>query len=274
MRIHDPKFSMNPRIHPTPAEVKEFFPETTQKSFPISTHEKQSPSDLSLEFRLNVSLTYMSFTLPSGRPAIMLDIGSVGNIAGSKWIQMVLKYAAEHGFKAQRRGRLKPLTVSGVGHGCQQATRDYRLPCAFLTGEGADPTDRSRSKSSFHASLDMPSPPESETPGLLGLSAMRKFGVVSDTRNTKLYVNMKGNVDFDLLNVLPSGHREIQCHIAPTGHMMAPCCEYTQPKANAQLAFAVQQKQAPTPHSPPPTHVPAGTPAPVAPPPPPDASAD
>ncbi len=159
-RVYDVKFSRNPRIHPSPPEVIAWANDKAQAAFPISTQEGQRQSDLSLEFRPNVSLTYTSFTLPNGRPAVMLDIGSVDNIAGSKWGHMVFKYAAEHDLKAQKRQRLKPLTVSGVGHGCQQATHGYRLPCAFLTGEGADPTYRSRSRSSIHASLGMPSLPD------------------------------------------------------------------------------------------------------------------
>jgi hypothetical protein len=222
---------------------------------------------------LSLSLSYMSLALPNGRPSVMLDIGSVGNIAGSRWIDLVVRWAAKHGYKSQTGKRLKPLTVSGVGHGCQQATVDYRLPCAFLTGESTDPTDQSRGPSAIHASLDMPSLPNSDTPGLMGLMAIRKYSGIIDTRNVKLYVNTKGDADFNLLPSLPPGYKEIQCHFAPSGHMMANCCEYMAPQDKDHLAFAVRHSEESAPPTSPPVQAPAEVPVPDALPPPPPSSA-
>ncbi len=207
-------FFGNPRFQLNSHEMDEWqrAQESTMSTFPVSAHVDPTTIDSTSEHRPNVSLSYMSLALPNGRPAVMLDIGSVGNIAGSRWIEMVMKYAADHGFKAQMRKRLKPLTASGVGHGRQQAVVDYRVPCAFLTGEGTDPTDRSRSQSAIHASLDMPSLLDSDTPGLMGLLAIRNYSGIVDTRNVKLYVNTKGDAEFDLPKFLPAGYKEIQCH--------------------------------------------------------------
>jgi hypothetical protein len=188
----------------------------------------------------------------------MIDIGSVGNIAGSRWIELVAKWAAKYGFKAQRRKRDRPLTVSGVGHGCQQAVTDFRLPCAFPTTNGDGPLGQASGKSAIHATLDMPSLPDSDTPGLMGLLAVRKYGGVIDTRNVKMYLNTKADMDFNLLHLLPPGYKEIDCHFASSGHMMAHCCEYTENPEKDELAFAVKQLGETRPTVSPPKEAPTG----------------
>ena len=265
----------NPRLQLNSREMEEFRKSDLAADcvFTISAQNDSAGGDPTSEHRPNVSLSYMSLALPNGRPAVMLDIGSVGNIAGSKWIDLVVRWAAKHGYKSQTRKRLKPLTVSGVGHGCQQATVDYRLPCAFPIGEGTGPIDQSQGPSAIHASLDMPSLPDSDTPGLMGLMAVRKYSGIIGTHNVKLYVNTKGNADFNLLQYLPPGYKEIQCHFAASGHMMANCCEYMAPQDSDQLAFAVKRTEESSPPTSPPVQAPAEVPAPCAPPPPPSSSA-
>ena len=93
------------------------------------------------------------------------------------------------------------------------------------------------------ATLDMPSLPNSDTPGLLGLAALQKFQAVIDTKHNRVYVNTN-HVEFDLLHLLPAGYREIQCELAPTGHMMAPCCEFGNKAATDDtMAFALKTSQ-------------------------------
>ncbi len=233
----------------------------------LASHHDES------EHRPNVALSYATVSGPDERPAVMIDIGSVGNIAGSRWISLVVKWAAKHGYKAQMRRRQRPLTVSGVGHGCQQALVDYRLPCAFPTGDSAGPSGQASGPSAIHASLDMPSLPDSDTPGLMGLLAVRKYGGVVDTRNVKLYVNTQGDADFNLLQLLPPGYKEIECRFAASGHMMAHCCEYTAPPDKDQLAFAVKQPDEKVPTVAPPAQAPTEVPVSDSVPPPPSSSA-
>ena len=105
----------------------------------------------------------------------------------------------------------------------------------------------------------------------LGLLAIRKYGDVIDTRNVKLYVNTKGDADSNLLQTLPPGYKEIQCHFAASGHMMASCCEYmanTGPNQD-QLSCAVKEADQKMPDTAPPSQVPEAVPAPEATPPPP-----
>jgi hypothetical protein len=80
----------------------------------------------------------------------------------------------------------------------------------------------------------------------MGLLAVRKYGGVIDTRNVKMYLNTKADVDFNLLHLLPPGYKEIDCHFASSGHMMAHCCEYTETPEKDELAFAVKQLGEPT----------------------------
>ena len=106
------------------------------------------------------------------------------------------------------------------------------------------------------ATLDMPSLPNSDTPGLLGLAALQKFQAVIDTKHNRVYVNTN-HVEFDLLHLLPSGYREIQCELAPTGHMMAPCCEFgSQAATDDTMAFALMTSQPAKAPSDPPTDAP------------------
>jgi hypothetical protein len=75
----------------------------------------------------------------------------------------------------------------------------------------------------------------------MGLLAVRKYGGVIDTRNVKMYMNTQADADFNLLQLLPPGYKEIDCHFAASGHMMAHCCEYMASPDEDQLAFAVKQ---------------------------------
>ena len=105
------------------------------------------------------------------------------------------------------------------------------------------------------------------------MMAIRKYSGIVDTKNVKLYVNTKGDVYFNLLTLLPPGYKEIQCHFAPSGHMMAPCCEYMLPQDKDQLAFAVKQAEGSVPQTSPPIQAPAEVPSQCDPPPPPVSSA-
>ena len=83
----------------------------------------------------------------------------------------------------------------------------------------------------------------------------------------------KGDADFNLLQSLPPGYREIQCNFAASGHTMANCCEYTAPSDKDQLGFAVKQSEDSAPRTAPPVQAPAEVPAPDAVPSPPSSSA-
>ena len=59
--------------------------------------------------------------LPDGRPSVIIDPGSVGNLCGDRWAKTVAQAAARSGKKPSYEKRSKPLNVSGVGHDSQSA---------------------------------------------------------------------------------------------------------------------------------------------------------
>jgi hypothetical protein len=107
----------------------------------------------------------------------------------------------------------------------------------------------------------------------MGLLAVRKYGGVIDTRNVKMYMNTQADADFNLLQLLPPGYKEIDCHFAASGHMMAHCCEYMASPDEDQLAFAVKQLGEKTPAVAPPVEAPVEVSSPDGVPSPPSSSA-
>ena len=71
--------------------------------------------------------------LDSGEPALMLDIGSVGNLAGDGWVKRTALAGARHGRKPESWERDRPLGVQGVGTGAQYCSHNVRQPIAIPT---------------------------------------------------------------------------------------------------------------------------------------------
>ena len=51
--------------------------------------------------------------LPNGKPALLLDIGSVGNLAGDEWVRQQAAMALRAGLRPEQKRRERPLTVRG-----------------------------------------------------------------------------------------------------------------------------------------------------------------
>ena len=73
----------------------------------------------------------------------------------------------------------------------------------------------------------MPSVPDSDLPGLLGLTALRKNRAILDLHTMRIY--FAGPGDYDLMTAMPPGTDCFQAELAPSGHMVVPCCEYGPP---------------------------------------------
>ena len=69
-----------------------------------------------------------------------------------------------------------------------------------------------------------PAVANSDLPGLLGLTALRKNKAIIDFSTMKMYFT--GPRYYDLNKSLPLGTDCFQCELAPSGHMVIPCCEY------------------------------------------------
>ena len=76
--------------------------------------------------------------LADGRPSILIDPGSVGNLCGDRWAHKVAQAAKNAGREPSYERRSTPLNVSGVGHGSQKCVYDCTLPVALRkSGEAA-----------------------------------------------------------------------------------------------------------------------------------------
>ena len=154
--------------------------------------------------------------LTDGRPSIIIDPGSVGNLCGDEWAREVAEIAHENGHRPRHEKRSRPLEVSGVGNGSQKCLYDCNLPVAFKSD--------SSNQQSVIGNLTSPAVVNSKLPGLLGLTALRKNRAVLDFTTLKLY--FCGPADYDVAGSLPEGSDAFQLEIAPSGHIVLPCCEF------------------------------------------------
>ena len=180
------------------------------------------------------------------------------------WAREVAKSAHKNGHKPSFSTRPKPLRVSGVGNGAQMCKHDCKLPVALKQVD--------HSKVSI-GNLTIPTVCNSELPGLLGLTALRNNRAILDFSTLQLHFCGPG--DYDLNKALPPGTDSFQCELAPSGHMVLPCCEYDADNNNVSehsLTLVTQRRGRrrvpPPPEAPPQApHVPETTlEAPVAPP--------
>ena len=161
------------------------------------------------------NLYHIQTRLADGRPALIIDPGSVGNLCGDKWARELATAAARNGHHPSYEKRGRPLRVSGVGSGSQMCEFDCKLPVALRTLNG---------NATSIGLLTTPTVLGSDLPGLLGLNALRKNRAVLDFQTLTLHFCGPG--DHDLGRGLPPGTDSFQLEIAPSGHLVLPCCEY------------------------------------------------
>ena len=142
-----------------------------------------------------------------GRPSLIIDPGSVGDISGDRWAKTVAQAAARSDKRPSYEKRSKPLNVSGVGHGSQSAPYDCTLPISLRQVDGL---------TSVAGTVTMPSVSNSDLPGLLGFNALRKNRAIIDFDKMLMY--FVGPGDYDLSRSLPPGTDCYQCELAPSGH--------------------------------------------------------
>ena len=165
-----------------------------------------------IKVRGNPTSSYHAETqLPSGESALMLDIGSVGNLAGDIWLKKLTLKALKNGRRPNQVKRDRPLNVSGVGKLSQSCEYDCHMPVSIKVIGGEC------TKGIFKT----PCVPDSELPALLGLQAIKQCRGIIDTNDGKFY--MLGPGDYKLMDYLPPGTKCIQCIYSPSGHMMVPC---------------------------------------------------
>ena len=193
---------------------------------------------------------HMHTRLPDGRPSLLVDPGSVGNLCGDKWAKEVAIAASKSGHTPTYERRPRPLQVSGVGHGSQSCKYDCKLPV------GLRPQNHHNKTSMGH--LTIPAVQHSDMPGLLGKMALKNNRAVWDFVTDQLH--FMGPGDYDLMKALPPGTDTFQLETAPSGHSVLPCCEYTPSSSSSDFTLTLisrtNQQQEVSPRPPPPSSPP------------------
>ena len=154
--------------------------------------------------------------LRDGRPSILVDPGSLGNLAGDQWSNEAAAQCLAQGGPNRipsEHLRNRPLTVSGVGSGSQSATHNVRIPYACKTMGG---------KPFAQGHFEAPCVPNSNLPALLGLTAMKKQRTILDLVSNQMHFCGPGDIKL----LLPEGTESFQLEEAPSGHLMLPISEY------------------------------------------------
>ena len=155
-------------------------------------------------------------SLSDGKVALLVDIGSFGDIAGDRWLASLTQALKNAGCPLddiEQIRREKALNVSGVGSGSQVCNYNTQIPVAIPTQEGT-----------LRAMLKVPTMPDSDLPGILGLQSLRNARSIIDTETNKLY--MLGPGDYDLMKAMPPGTSVVQLEESSSGHLMMPCDRY------------------------------------------------
>ena len=153
--------------------------------------------------------------LADGSSALLLDIGSVGNLMSYGWAREQATLAAGNGFKSTETQRQKPLRVSGVGHDHQICNKDGIVPVCLK-----DIEDK-KASGTFEAPL-IPG----EMPALMGRVSLQKARTLIDIVSNKIYMLGPGDYTEALEAALPPGTRGFQTEISSSGHMMLPCAKF------------------------------------------------
>ena len=152
--------------------------------------------------------------LGDGALGIIIDPGSVGNLAGDEWAIDVALESQENGRRPGQTKRDRPLRVSGVGQGSEMATHNVELPVCLRRLDGTTTS----------GSFEAPTVRKSALPGLLGLISLTNRRAILDMNTKQLH--FVGPGDYDLTALLPPGTESFQLRAAPSGHLLLPCNHY------------------------------------------------
>ena len=138
----------------------------------------QSAEAVESTFYTDSALGYHIRTqLADGRPSLIIDPGSAGNLCGDWWAKTVAQAAARSGKRPSYEKRSKPLNVSGGGHGSQAVPYDCTLLFSLKQVDG---------QTVAAGTVKMPAVANSDLPGLLGLTAFRKNKAISPAPATTI----------------------------------------------------------------------------------------
>jgi len=195
-------------VRPTALHLPASSSSTAGQSFPVFEQQR-------------LALATLSTRLADGRPVLIVDPGSVGNLAGDKWAKEVAVYAHKAGLHPTFQTRDTPLRVSGVGKESEVCLHDVALPVTFRNNVDGKP---------HTGNIDIPIIHNSTLPGLLGMTALKRNRAILDLNDNKIY--FLGPAPYDLWEALPPGTDCFQGDISPSGHLVIPCSDHRQHKSN------------------------------------------
>ena len=169
--------------------------------------------------------------LADGRPGLLVDPGSRGNLSGSTWIRTAASKALHYGKHPTEERRKQSLSVMGVGNGSQTCSHDVKMPITLANAQGKPIT----------GDFTTPVVDHSDLPALLGLQSLRDSRAILDMGTLRLHFVGQGGAEI----ALSPGSETFQCEISPSGHLVVPCCEYElEAKKNDTGSFSLN-RQAP-----------------------------
>ena len=128
-----------PEHAPEAANLPERYGRARSRTQAPFTRPRSAPPNDSAGF-LNCSSNYpIQTNLADGRPSIIVDPGSVGNLCGDKWARDVAMLAKRNGQKPYQK-RPRPLDVCGVRNGHSRATTIVHYQLLSTHRTAANPT--------------------------------------------------------------------------------------------------------------------------------------
>ena len=192
---------------PSAAADSEEFRTPPEHAFPWRPVESHNTSDSAAGERpASESAYHSNVRLSDGRPGLLVDPGSFGNLAGERWLQ---EAAAPVNQTPTMQRRPLPLQVGGVGKGSQVCLDNCVLPLQMSRSDGSE----------VPGTFSSPVVQGSACPALLGLKTLQ------DNRA--------------ILNI-----RTLRLESAQSGHLLLPFSRSTQATASHHL-FADDQPKLP-----------------------------
>jgi hypothetical protein len=206
-----------------------------EKQFDVAGHTA-APNVHTHDEPLSAGVFHTNTQLKDGRPSLLVDPGSKGNLGGEATIRGHARAAQAAGQQYSATKRNVPLNVMGVGNGSQSCPYDC------TTALGLQRTDGSCVAATYTA----PIVPGSDLPALLGLDALMAQRALLDLTSLQLHFIGPGNLQLDL----PAGTDSFQLEVAPSGHLVLPCGNYSPIKTvldKTPLTLLTAEKAAPSP---------------------------
>lgn len=142
------------------------------------------------------------------RESLLVDVGAIGNLCGSKWASRVEAAGAKAGQGSQWDKLQKAVELEGVGQNSSSGHSTVKLPIKLENGDQGE-----------FQSLVV----DGDLPALLGLDTLQRHRAILCLETLRLIFPGQGGYKLSL----SPGSKVHKLHKAPTGHLMLPCSEWT-----------------------------------------------